>query len=577
MIKVYCKHFTKFMDLQIRLAIMCMVLASISITTKAATGTWTSKVTGGGIVYSSTESPSPLKDYSGKYLTVVYLENTGFSKIGQNSNATDVAWLLLQGYRVIELDYGHNENAVSPTINKDIIAINDAIADGSFCGYSNCSGLKSYVLFEGYRILRDVPYFKDDPTVYNTPAQYTEGDTLHMDIIYPANPSEPVPVVLSFSYSNSYATYDSDKGVLTDANRDQRTNLWYTFSGFNDSFLEGASANGIAWAIADHPKYCPWGSGKPVGGANDTYKSYETNPDAAQKVKSAIRTLRVIGDRLILSGKIGIYGFSRGSDAGSMAIGDSIDPNLENAGLNIGINDNVQAAALGPGVFDFTQIYNHTNDGDANLETRCPWAWGTLDGGYARWESMGSAYLVQSSATAPVLFFYNTSDSYYYQDQIAHLKARLDSLGVPTSTLTDYGTGHAVPQTSESLSVLYDFFKQYLTPPELTTVEKDSAQTSSIKIDTDNKRSSNSLSLVVLPNPVNDEMQIRFSLDKAGVVQIALCNLSGIVLNKTEKVYKQVGQVSERLSLNELQLPQGVYCVRVIAGEAQVTKKFIRV
>ena len=448
------------------------LLILLSTPSWAALGKWTSKVTGTDIAYKSTEAHIPKKDFSGNYLTVVYLESLGFKKIGRNRNAKDVKWLLSQGYRVIELNYAKNSKAVSPAINKDIIAINDAIAAGSFCGFSDCSNYQSYMLFEGYRIARNVPYFIDNPAVYNTPAEYITGDPLHMDIIYPANAAVTVPVILSFSYSNSHATYDSTNGMLTDANKDQRLNLAYSLAGFNDSFLEGAPANGIAWAIADHPKYCPWGKGKPVNGANDTYKSYQTNPDAAQKVKAAVRTLRAEGALLGLSGKIGIFGFSRGSTAGSMAIGDRTIPTFENTGFNIGTSDDVQAAALGPGVFDYTQIYNASGDGDSNLETRCPWVWGPLATNYNLWQSMGAAYLVESSATAPVFFFYNTDDDLYYQDQIAHLKTKLDSLAVPTSTMVNYGTGHSIPQTNTSLTKLYDFFNQYLSPPNINKTRK---------------------------------------------------------------------------------------------------------
>ena len=446
-------------------SIVFLLLFTLTGSTRAATGMWISKVTGNAIVYKATEPDSPVRDFAGNYPTIVYLENLNFRKIGRNSNAKNVAWLLARGYRVIELNYAKNENAVSPKINADIIAINDSIAAGSFCGYKDCSNYQSYVLFEGYRISRNVPYFRDDPTVYNTPAEYTEGDLLYMDIVYPANPAVPVPTILSFSYSNSYATYDTGKKQFTDANKDQRLNLGYTLAGFNDSFQEGAPANGIAWAVADHPKYCPWGKGKPVGGANDTYKSFQANPDAARKVKSAIRTLREKGAKLGLSGKIGIFGFSRGSTAGSLAIGDRKVPEFENAGFNAGVSDDVQAAALGPGVFDYTQIYNFGGDGDSNLETRCVWAWGSLKENYERWQSMGASYLIQTSATAPVFFFYNTDDERYYQDQVAQFKAKLDSVGVPTSALVNYGKGHAIPQTGESLEHLYKFFKQYLNPP----------------------------------------------------------------------------------------------------------------
>lgn len=437
-----------------------------TISSWATTGKWTSKVTGGKIEYLSTESKKPIKDYNGNYLTVVYLKNLSVKKIGRNSIKKDVNWLLSQGYRVIELDYSKNSNAKALKINEDIIAINDSIAAGNFCGYKNCSQYKSYVLFEGYRIARDVSYCIDDPKVYNTPEQYTIGDSLHMDIIYPANPKVKVPTILSFSYSNSHAFYDSNKGMLTDTYKDQRVNLAYSFAGFNDSFLEGAPANSMAWAIADHPKYCPWGKGKPINGANDAYKSFQTNPDAAQKVKSAIRTLRFFSKQMGLSNKIGIYGFSRGSTAGSMAIGDKKVKELENAGFHIDISDDVQAAALGPGVFDYTIIYNTPDNGDKNLEQRCPWVWGKLDDNRKLWESMGSYYLIETKATAPTLFFYNTDDDPYYQEQITHLKDKLDYLGVPTFSLINYGKGHAIPQTSSSLNTLYSFFKEYLNTPK---------------------------------------------------------------------------------------------------------------
>ncbi|MFA5047188.1 MAG: T9SS type A sorting domain-containing protein [Paludibacter sp.] len=546
----------KAFGLHLKSIISGFFLLTLSATSMAATGNWASNVTKSNIVYTTTESASPMKDYNGKYLTVIYLENLGFNKIGGNSNSTDVAWLLSQGYRVIELNYANNVNAVSPTINADIIAINDAVNAGSFCGLTNCSQYKSYVLFEGYRISRDVSYFKDDPTVYNYQSSYIDGDSLYMDIIYPANTSVAVPAVLSFSYSNSYPG---------DANKNQRLNLGNTLAGFNDSFLEGAPANGIAWAIADHPKYCPWGNGKPVNATNNkAYASYETNPDAAQKVKSAIRTLRVLGTRLELSGKIGIYGFSRGSTAGSMAVGDRPVTEFENTGLHIGTSDDVQVAALGSGVFDYTQIYNTAESDIGALTTNCPSAWGALASNYTFWQSQGSYNLAQTAASAPVIFFYNTDDALYYQDQIKHFKAKLDSLGVTTSTITNYGTGHAVPQTAASLSTVYNFFSQYLTPP-------------SVKTGIDEVPGVNTeMQLSSSPNPATNEVHLIFSLPKAGKVQIALCNLSGIEIYKTEKVFASVGTQNETIHLDKLNLPQGLYCVKVVADRMIGIKKFTK-
>ena len=544
-----------------------LFLFLLPLALNAASGQWNSPLAGEPIPYIVTEPESPQKDYKGKSMTVVYLENLGFGKIGQYSNADNISWLLAQGYRVIELDYAnHSSMAVSLNINRDIIAINNALESGSFCGLNDCSNYRSYILFEGYRIARDVAYFKDDPTVYNYPDGYTEGDSLYMDIIYPANPREPVPVVLSFSYSNSYATYDKNTGELTDANKHMRLFLPYTLGAFDDSFLEGAPARGIAWAMADHPKYCPWGSGKPVGGANDTYKSYQTNPDAAQKVKSAVRTLRAKSQELGLSGKIGIYGFSRGSDAGAMAVGDRSVPEFENAGLHIGLSDDVQAAALGPGVFDFTQIYNTTDDGDKNLETRCPWAWGPLKDNYELWEKMGAAYLVQSGLSAPVLFFYNTTDSHYYLDQIQKFKEKLEEWAIPPVSLVDYGSGHSVPKDSASLKKLYDFFDQYLTPPSL---DEDTTQSSLSAVK--NKQ----LPLMLSYNSSREELSVRFSLAQAAQVEIQLFDMAGMLVFSTEKKAREAGLCTELINLNKLGLQQGIYHVRLRAGGLNTVGKFV--
>lgn len=538
-----------------------LLILSAFITTSGftQTGTWSSSVTGGDINYTITNSDNQELDATSKKITVVYLKNLGFDKIGGNTNEEDIAWLLAQGYRVIELDYENNEKAVSPTINDDIIAINDQINSGSFCGKSDNSSYRSYILFEGYRIARDVSYFKNDPTVYNWPSSNGPRDSLYMDIVYPANPSKEVPIVLSFSYSNSYYN-----------NPHSRFFLGYTLALFDDSFLEGAPAAGIAWAIADHPKYCDWGQGQPAGTPNKTYGSYEVNPDAAQKVKSAIRTLRVAGDTLGLSGKIGIYGFSRGSDAGSMAIGDKSVAEFENAGKHIGVSDDVQVAALGSGVFDFTQIYNASDDGDGNLESRCPVAWGPLEDNYDLWESMGSAYLVETSATAPVIFFYNTDDAAYYQDQIAQLKSKLESLDVPVSTITDYGNGfgdpennsHGVPKDSASLATMYDFFNEYMT---------DTTNTSAVIT-----KNTHNLKILLSPNPAKDEIQLQFNIDKAGSLSIEVCNLSGKVFYQSERMYKNGGVKSETLNLETLSIPAGIYLLKISGVGKNGVNKFIR-
>lgn len=423
----------------------------------AGTGKWNSAVTGTAIDYTtSAATGSAAKDANGKPMTVVYLENLGFQKIGQNSNADDVAWLRQQGYQVIELDYAKNGKAVSPALNKDIIDINSSLQNGKFCGV-NCSPSRSYILMEGYRLSRDISYYKDDPTVYNYPDNYknSQGDSLFLDLVYPANPSHPVPVVVTFSYSNSMST-----------NKHQRMYLPYFWGAFKDSFVEGASAVGFAWAVCDHPKYCEWGQGKYTGGGNKSLGAIEVNPDAACKVKSAIRTIRGVGNTMGLNGEVVVTGFSRGSTAAALAVGDGYIATYEDAsrGRFAEESSQVQCAILGSGMFDYQHALASSNE-----YTRMS-TFVTKTG--ASWEQQGALATIQSNASAPTLFFYNSDDFFadknkdpqgLYATQAQLMKERLDAVGVATATLTDYSTGHAVPQSETDLRQMYNFMLSHVT------------------------------------------------------------------------------------------------------------------
>ncbi len=432
----------------------------LSAALMADTGNWSSPATGSVLNYiTSKASGTQAKDYSGKPMTVVYLENLGFQKIGQNSNAEDVAWLRDQGYQVIELDYAKNEKAVSPNLNQDIIAINDALTKGTFCGCAT-SVDRSYILMEGYRIERDIAYYWDEPTVYNWPDGYTAGDSLYMDLVYPANPSLEVPTLVTFSYSNSWGK---------EANRHKRMYLPWFWGGFKDSFVEGVSAVGMAWAVCDHPKYCDWGQGKYSGGANKSLSSIEVNPDAARKVKSAIRTVRGIGKQHGLNGQIAVTGFSRGSTAASLAVGDKKVAEFEDAtrGRFPAESSLVQCAVLGPGMFD----YEHAKSDSRERTNMAALVKAKPECG---WSIQGALYTIETSGAAPVLFFHNQDDYYstgstegLYATQAKFMKEKLDAVGVYNETITGYSTGHAVPQESKLLKQMYDFLLKYMAPSPL--------------------------------------------------------------------------------------------------------------
>ena len=444
---------------------MAVLSAGVSM---AATGQWTSVVTETSINYTASKATgTAATDQNGKPMTVVYLENLGFPKPGQVSNADNVAWLRQQGYQVIELDYEYNDLAVSPTLNKDIVSINSSLQTGKFCG-QNCSPSRSYILMEGWRICRDISYYKDDPTVYNYPDAYktTAGDSLYLDLIYPADPTTSVPVVVTFSYSNSFAT--ASNGKLTDANKHQRMYLPNFWGTFNDSFVEGASAVGFAWAVCDHPKYCDWGQGKYSGGANKSLGAIEVNPDAARKVKSAIRTVRGVGSSLGLNGDVVVTGFSRGSTAAALAVGDGRISTFEDAsrGRFADESSQVQCAVLGPGMFDYQSALTSSNE-----YTRMS-AYVSKTG--QPWLQQGALATIQTSASAPTLFYHNTDDYYadqnkdpqgLYATQAQLMKAALDHVGVLTETVTGYSTGHAVPQSATDLQRMYDFMLSHVVTP----------------------------------------------------------------------------------------------------------------
>ena len=52
------------------------------------------------------------------------------------------------------------------------------------------------------------------------------------------------------------------------------------------------------------------------------------------------------------------------------------------------------------------------------------------------------------------------------------MRERLDETGVVTETLTDYSTGHAVPQSQTDLQRMYDFISSHVaTPTGIGTIQ----------------------------------------------------------------------------------------------------------
>ncbi len=352
---------------------------------------------------------------------------------------------MTNGYRVVELDYTNHVNATTPFLNADVLKIRNEIGSGAFPGSSGLVAAKNkcYILCEGYRLMRNVPYYLNDPTVYSGS---DSGAELHMDIAYPSQPSRAVPIVMEYSTANSYA-----------GNEDDRMNNGNAFTGTTDTILEGAPAAGIAWAMADHPKYRAWGS-------PTLYSGFEVNPDTIKKVRSSVRVLREVGATAGLSGNIAIHGFSRGATAGSLAIGDLAVSDIDSAGYSTALGSRVQGVLLGSGIYDYSHGGGPTTGDPAgtavDIYNRFVTAWGATATNLLVWQTQGAPYYMATTSSAPVFLSYNTDDAAWYVYQAQWLATNLASLGVPYQVVT--GTGaHHVTTNFTTLTAIYDFFKAH--------------------------------------------------------------------------------------------------------------------
>jgi hypothetical protein len=413
----------------------------LGVSTATQAVSWTSSATGGAITATVTE-PNPVVSPPA---LLIYLKNLSCERIGQESDTSIISSFTTNGFRVVVLDYTNHVKATTPFLNADVLKIRNEIGAGTFPGSIglNAAKNKCYILCEGYRLLRNVPYYLNDPTVYSGSDVNAE---LRMDIAYPSQPSRAVPIVLEYSTSNSYF-----------GNEDDRMNNGNAFTGTTDTILEGAPAAGIAWAMADQPKYRAWGS-------PSLYSGFEVNPDTIRKVRSSIRVLREVGATLGLSGNIMIHGFSRGASAGSMATGDLAVPVIDSAGYATALSSRAQAVVLGSGIYDYSHSGGTTTGDPAGTQVdiynRFVTAWGATATNLALWQTQGALHYMATTSSAPVFLSYNTDDAAWYVYQAQLMAAKLANLGVSNRVVTGTG-GHKVTTNATTLAAIYDFFQAH--------------------------------------------------------------------------------------------------------------------
>ena len=294
---------------------------------------------------------------------MLYVMNTNTKRIGTDSDQTIVQSLLDRGFVVVALDYKGNEKAVSPDLDWSIQAIRDTIGKGTHLNGAVCQKSYTYVLPAGYNIVYDDVYWSIDKhaslgsleaivDIWNNDfkkakasaqitlqdgtkvsvADYTANDIydcvkkdgtpidldLAMDIIYPTNPANEVPVMVCISSSETRV------GTWTSSKRPHLTG--FLFDGYAGVVSDYAY---VPMARTDHYGYYDGngaGGNDYVSGDNYTYSLSVYN--GIKSDSAAMRKIRAMADKSAADAtdtsgndtrkfkfnvdKIGVYGNSKG-------------------------------------------------------------------------------------------------------------------------------------------------------------------------------------------------------------------------------------------------------------------------
>jgi hypothetical protein len=323
--------------------------------------------------------------------TVIYLTNLSIPRLGTESNADINKGLGGDGREVRTIDYAHRADAKSPALNADVLKLRQEI--------KAANPDRVFIVPEGFRLRQNVEFARDGERV------------LAMDIIYPAKPSKPVPVLMEISCDN--------------VNRMGNGSLLFC----HDTLLEGGAIAGFAVAMVDHPVPPPY------KGIDDPM------PQSLERMKQAVAKLRSLSKELGTTDKIGAIGFSRGGEFAAM----------------LAAQGDVQAALIHGNRYDYLDLL----DKDPML-ARFEKAWGKRDDNRERWAMHGATHYLTPKA-APM--FLNTSDteSPEYRHGLARFAERLDAIKVPHTLQLDHdGRGHRVTTDPKTLSTIYDFFRKHL-------------------------------------------------------------------------------------------------------------------
>jgi dienelactone hydrolase len=407
-------------------AAACLALFAAPVARAAPESlTWASAATGevlpGRVYIPSRPAPAPTGGgvEEGVWPAAVYLKNLSIPRLGRDADERIRDDLLKEGILVLELDYKRHPKAVGPGLQADVLKLRRELNDRKLLAAHKVDLARVFVLAEGFRLKRGVEFARDGERV------------LAMDIMYPAHPAKPVPALMEITCDN--------------VNRMGSGSLVFC----HDTLLEGGMFAGFAVAMADHPVRPPY------KGLDDPM------PELIHRLKAAVRTLRAAGAELGLNGRIGVVGFSRGSNMAALLAATNGMKQLEGeGGPHAGVSSDVQAAMAHGGRFDYTRL----RDDDPML-ARFEKAWGKREADPERWARHGAvSYLLQNRERAAPMFL-NTSDAEApeFRDQLAGLAERLTEAGVEHVCKLDAdGRGHRVSTDPKTLAAVYAFFTKHL-------------------------------------------------------------------------------------------------------------------
>jgi len=349
---------------------------------------------------------------------VIYLKGLAAPRAGHVPDTTLIGELARAGMGVLVVDYDGATNATSPWINADLLELRRQVSTLAAPHLVNSD--RVYVLPAGYRLARDIEFYRDAQKTYRMDVRYPALD--------PTADSAKTPLIIQIPHNN-----------------DARMNM-DSIVKYRDSLLEGLMTCGYAVAVVDHPVPPP-------------YSGIDPMPDSLYKLKSAVRTLRAQAPRFGYDpSKIGVLGFSRGSGMAGLLAATGTATSLEGDGLHPEQSSAIQAVLCQAGRFDhrtlmedgfsqkkFDQYIAHFGDPVLNAD---------------RWDAPSAVRWI--TAEAPPFFLIVGGDDSYRVPQVRKLHEALQAVGAEHPYIIEEGRSHLVTENPEYIAAIRAFFDRTL-------------------------------------------------------------------------------------------------------------------